>query len=640
MATSYKTILIVDDNLEDRHVYQRYLKQDAIWNYKIIESETGEEGIELFHRLCPDLILLDFNLPDLDGLEFITELKTNCDRLPPVIMLTGEGNEAIAVQAMKAGVKDYLIKGKTNGDNLCFAVRSVLEQARLQELAERNEQKFRISVENMLDCYGIYSSIRDDNNQIVGFHPDYLNEAACNSMLFDWRPRSELAACLRNIFDSQADLFALCCQVVETGEAISTEYSYSWQVPSQKQLKTTTFFELKINKLEDGFVAVWRDISERMKIKQALQQSEAKFRTLVTQAPVGIFQTDYQGDCLYVNPRWLEITGLSVAEAMGKGWSNALHPEDKARVYQEWYKAAATEGEFVSEYRFRTPDGKVTWVSGTAVGLYDDRQELTGYFGTIVDISERKRAEALSRKQKKQLIGINQHLKQTSTQLEKRNQELYKFTYVVSHDLKAPLRAISSLAEWIEEDIEAKLNDDTRQNFELLKNRVNRMQRFIESLLKYSRIGREKTPPETFSVKDLLVDIIDSLAPPTTFAIAIGEFMPTLKTQKIALEQVFTNLISNAIKHHPNQAGKIAISTTEDEKFYYFSVTDDGSGIAPEHQERIFRIFQTLSNRDQSDNTGIGLSIVKKIVESQGGTIELESAIGKGTTFRFSWLQK
>ncbi len=166
------------------------------------------------------------------------------------------------------------------------------------------------------------------------------------------------------------------------------------------------------------------------------------------------------------------------------------------------------------------------------------------------------------------------------------------------------------------------------------------MQSFIESLLEYSRIGQEKTPPETFSVKDLLVDIIDSLAPPATFAIVIGELMPTLKTQKIALEQVFTNLISNAIKHHPSQTGKIDIATTEDEKFYYFSVTDDGAGIAPEYQERIFGIFQTLSSRDKNENTGIGLSIVKKIVESQGEKIELESQVGQGTTFSFSWLKK
>ena len=438
MTSSHRTILVVDDNLEDRYTYYRYLHQDTINTYKVIEAETGEEGIELFYRHYPDLILLDFNLPDRDGLEFIAELKLNCDRLPPIIMLTGGGNEAIAVRAMKAGVKDYLVKSKTNADNLCFAIRSVLEKARLQELAERNEQRFKSCVENMLDCFGIYTSIRDNSNKIIGFHPDYLNEAACNSILFDWQAKPELAACPHNIniFDCQEDLFALCCQAVETGEAISTEYF--WQFPSQQQVKTGKFFELRINKLEDGFVAAWREITERIQIEQALKQSEAKFRALVTQAPVGIFQTDCQGDCLYVNPRWLEITGLSKAEAMGKGWSNALHAEDRARVYQEWYEAATTEREFASEYRFCTPDGKVTWVSGKAVGLYDDCQELTGYFGTIVDISDRKRSEALSQKHKKQLIGINQHLKQTSALLEKRNRELDEFTYVVSHDLKAP----------------------------------------------------------------------------------------------------------------------------------------------------------------------------------------------------------
>ncbi len=508
----------------------------------------------------------------------------------------------------------------------------------MQQLAQRNEQRFRISVESMLDCFGIYTSIRDRDGKITGFRPDYLNESAYQSNLFHCQQQPASEICPKKIFDSQADLFSLCCQVVEKGKAISTEYFLP--LKSQERDNIAKVFEIRINKLEDGFVAVWRDISERIQIKQALEQSGATFRVLVTQAPIGIFQTDCQGDCLYLNPRWLEITGLSVAEAMGQGWSNALHPEDRVRVDHEWYEAARSGKEFVSEYRFRAPNGKVTWVSGRAVAIYSDRQKRIGYFGTIIDISDRKQAEALSKQQKEQLISINQDLEHTTSLLRKRNRELDEFTYVVSHDLKAPLRAIHNLSEWIEEDLEDKLDDDTRYNLELLKSRVSRMQMFIKSLLEYSRIGREKTPPEMFSVKDLLVDIIDSLAPPPKFAITIGEFMPTLTTQKVALEQVFTNLISNAIKHHYSQSGKIEISATEDREFYYFSVTDDGAGIAPEHQERVFGIFQTLSSRDNNENTGIGLSIVKKIVESQGGKIELDSEIGKGTTFRFSWGKK
>ena len=633
MVLPEKTILIVEDNSEDRHVYRRYLKQNVICIYNIIEAETGEEGLELFSCHSPDLILLDFNLPDLDGLEFIAELKNYSDSLPPIIVLTGEGSEEIAVKTMKAGVKDYLVKGNTNADSLCFAVRSVIEQDRLHRLAQRNEHKFRISVENMLDCFGIYTSIRDRKDRIIGFRADYLNESACKNNLFNSQKQTELDTCLLNIFDFQGELFTLCSQVIETGKVVSTEYYSEFSKLNNK----AKIFEIRINKLEDGFVAVWRDITERIEIKQALQRSEAQFRVLVTQAPVGIFQTDCQGDCIYVNPHWSQITGLSEAEAMGKGWSKALHPEDKARVYQEWYEAARSERVFSSEYRFCAGDGKITWVSGKAVAMYGDNRERIGYFGTIVNISERKRAEALSKQQQRRLISINQDFEQTTVLLKKRNRELDEFTYVVSHDLKAPLRAICHLSEWIEEDLADKLDDDTKQNFELLKNRVGRMQMFIDSLLEYARIGQEKAASETFAVKDLLINIIDSLAPPPQFAIAISEDMPILNTKKVALEQVFTNLIGNAIKHHHSQQGKIEISATEDSKFYRFAVSDNGVGIAPEHQERIFGIFQTLSSRDNHGNTGIGLSIVKKIVESQGGMIEMESQLGKGTTFNFSW---
>ena len=633
MALNQQTILIVEDNSEDRQVYCRYLEQNAIYDFNIIEAETGEEGLKLFLHHSPHLILLDFNLPDLDGLEFIAELKTNSNNLPPIIVLTGEGNEEIAVKVMKAGVKDYLVKRNTNADSLRFAVRSVIEQERLQQLARRNENKFRVSVENMLDCFGIYTSIRDRHDRIVGFRANYLNESACKNNLFNLQQQTELDTCLLNIFDFQGELFTLCCQAIETGKSISTEYHAKFP----KLDNQTKVLEIRINKLEDGFVAVWRDITERIYIKQALQRSEARFRVLVTQAPVGIFQTDCQGDCIYVNPCWSQITGLSEAEAMGQGWSNALHPEDKARVCLEWYRAARLKQVFTSEYRFRTGNDKTTWVSGKAVAMYDDNQEHIGYFGTIINISERKQAEALSKEQQRRLISINQDLEKTTALLKKRNRELDEFTSVVSHDLKAPLRAICHLSEWIEEDLADKLDDDTKQNFELLQNRVVRMQMFIDSLLEYARIGREKATSETFAVKDLLADIIDSLAPPPQFTIAIGENMPILNTRKIALEQVFINLVGNAIKHHHSQQGKIKISAAEDPEFYHFAVSDNGTGIALEHQERIFGIFQTLSSRDGNENTGIGLSIVKKIVESQGGTIEIESQLGKGTTFNFSW---
>ena len=628
MTSPSKIVLIIDDDFEDRYFYSRYLEKSS-YSYKIIESETAEKGLDIAWREKPDIILLDFVLPGMNGLEFIEELKANADFLPPVIMLTGGGNETIAIEAMKAGVKDYLLKDKINADSLCCAVRNVLEQDRLQKLAERNENRFRVCVENLLDCLAIYTIDRDRQGRIIGFHVDYLNKAASQSDLFQQQALIDRAT----VFKPEAELFALCCQVVETGKSISQEYVYR---RSQPEADLATVYEIRINKLEDGFVAVWRDISDCQQIAKAFKQSEENFRILVTQAPIGIFQTDSQGDCNYVNPRWSEITGLSFEEAKGKGWSKALHPDDRANIYQEWYRAAKDGKEFALEYRFQNK-GKVTWVSGRAVAITNDNGEQSGYFGTIVDISDRKQTENILARQRKQLVHANQNLEQATNLFKKRNQELDEFTHIVSHDLKAPLRAISNLSVWIEEDLDDRLDDDTRKNLELLRSRVSRMQTFIESLLRYAKVGKEKMPKEIVVVKDLLADVVDSLAAPQTFKIVIEGVMPTLNTQKIRLQQVFSNLISNSIKHHPTQVGKVIITCKEDSEFCHFSVTDDGQGIAKEHSQRIFGIFQTLASKDNSESTGIGLSIVKKIVESQGGTIQLESELGKGSTFYFSW---
>ena len=229
---------------------------------------------------------------------------------------------------------------------------------------------------------------------------------------------------------------------------------------------------------------------------------------------------------------------------------------------------------------------------------------------------------------------------ETFTELDRKNKELDQFAYVVSHDLKAPLRGIEVVSRWVEEDMGTQLPPKVQEYLMMMRIRVHRMENLINGILALARIGRTNQVEEEVDVNILLSEIVDLLSPPSEFKIEVQDDLPVLHTIRIQLQQVFSNLISNAIKYHDKREGLVSVTCQESDGFYIFSVSDNGPGIDPDYHERIFVIFQTLQERDAVESTGVGLTIVKKIVEWQGGSIWVTSEPGKGATFTFTWPKK
>lgn len=254
------------------------------------------------------------------------------------------------------------------------------------------------------------------------------------------------------------------------------------------------------------------------------------------------------------------------------------------------------------------------------------------FFGVLWSFATtRQRAQVLAAKM---TVALEEH----ANELIRSNEELESFAYVASHDLKAPLRGIDNLATWIEEDLGENLKGESRENMNLLRGRIKRLEALLSDLLTFSRAGQGEVPTETVNLNELISDSFDLLNVDRKFELQLSAPVEPIKIIKTALEQVIGNIFSNALKHHDTGDGHLFVNVRELDESYEFTIADDGPGIPSEHRERVFKMFHTLQPRDTVEGSGIGLAIIRRIVEKQGGKIFLEDrADGKGALFRFHW---
>ncbi len=366
------------------------------------------------------------------------------------------------------------------------------------------------------------------------------------------------------------------------------------------------------------------DITALKQTEVALRESERHFNAAFDDSPIGMDLVDLHGRFVRVNAAYCRMLGYTSDQLTGKHIREITHPADLPADQQSMREFLAGERRtYQTEKRYVRADGEVVWAMLNVTVVMDAGGLPLHFFGQVQDITQLRRDEAELRRQ--------------ADELERSNQELDDFAYIASHDLKAPLRGIENLSKWISEDAKDVLPETSREHLRKLRQRVARLDRLLDDLLQYSRAGQMMGDVMEINTGPLVRAVVELLTPPPGFVVDVSPDMPTLRAHKTPLELVFRNLIDNAIKHHHRTEGRIEVSAVSHDRFVEFTVKDDGPGIPAEYHEHIFRMFQTLKPRDELEASGMGLAVVKKVVERQGGQISVESRDGQGTAFRFTW---
>ncbi len=366
-----------------------------------------------------------------------------------------------------------------------------------------------------------------------------------------------------------------------------------------------------------GHLWTYRDVTLSRNYRKNLEAQKKRYSNIIANLKLGLVELSNEGKILSANKSFVKMTSLDEEEILGKSLRGLFKRERIKDLIQQRNKDRR-EGKTGSyEFKFinNANEEKILLVS--AAPSYSVRGEMTGSIGIILDITHIKKLES----QKEELLKT----------LERRNVELEEYAHIVSHDLKSPLRSISALTSWLKEDYGDKLDGDGAKNIDLIQEVVQKMESLINDILNYSSIKEKSEDLEKVNMYELIGDITKLIFVPKHVTINIDENLPIINADKVRIQQLFQNLIGNAVNYSDKEQAYVNIKYKEKKKHHVFMVEDNGVGIPKEYHEKIFQVFESLG--DHKDSTGIGLSIVKKIVDVYDGKIWLESEEGKGTTF-------
>jgi len=733
------SVLHVDDEEAFLKATKIYLEDMGEGKLEVVSLINPEHVFRTLQEKAYDVIVADYQMPSIDGLQLLKQLRDQNVTIPYII-LTGHGREEIAIQALNLGANRYIKKGmdtKSQFRELIHAIQQEVRHKRTQNALRESEEKFRLLGENIEIGLSIVQEGKlvygnDSFFEITGFpkeeilgteiyefnekhvHPEDLafvqeqlqkktsdekdglvpryqyrwysknnqlkwievisksitfqGKSALLGAIIDITGQKQAEIALQESEDRHRNLSENFNRILNSmvdgvyivnaqheiefvnsvlkqefgspigkkcyeyfhdrtescpwcqNEKVFTGKTVRWEWTSSKNERVYDLIDTPL-KNPDGSVSkleIFRDITERKQAEDALKESERKYRSFVENFQGIAFRgyEDFSVDLFSGNIE--EITGYTEDDFIsGKMvYDQLIHPEDISRINSEVTEFLSPSRRTTErEYRIIDKNGKLHWIHEYIQKFYNEARKMGAVYGTLQDITIRKQAE-------ENLLIINR--------------ELQDFASIVAHDLKAPLRNITNLVEWILRDSGKELSEEGKDNLNLIVKQTTHMNALVDGIYQYSKIDRIHKKITQLNLNELLSDVIKILSPPRNIEISIQTELPVLAIDKTHVIQIFSNLLDNAVKFIDKPKGHITIKCEEKQNYWRFSVADNGPGIEERYFERVFQIFQALSTWDESKGTGIGLAIVKKLVEMNGGIVWLESTLKEGSTFFFT----
>ena len=459
-----------------------------------------------------------------------------------------------------------------------------------------------------------------------------------------------------NAKNDEAALSFAMTQLVHPQQFIE-KVKYLYEHPTETSLDELEFIDGRIVERygypvvsEDSIYYAWswtfKDITSQKNYEKTIIESERRFRLLADSMPQHIWTSDPQGNLNYFNKSVFDYSGLTLEQIIKGGWLQIVHPDDRDRNIKEWMNSITTGKDFLLEHRFRRHDGEYHWQLSRAIPQKDENGKIQMWVGTSTNIQEQK---TFANELEKQVHKRTKELAVTNIELERKNKDLESFAYISSHDLQEPLRKIQTFATRIIEKEYKALSENGKDNLKRMQDAASRMQTLIQDLLTYSKTNTSERNYVNTDLNIIINEVKEELREELYAKHATIEATKLCDVNIIPFQfrQLMHNLIGNALKFSvPNTPPHIIIKCEianginfnneklkPQNKYCHITVSDNGIGFEQQYSDKIFEVFQRLHEKNKYIGTGIGLSIVKKIVENHEGIITANSELNKGATF-------